>query len=88
MWECEIAPHSIFEYPSGAKLRDHTLFMDGREQDAVIYERSGLKAGDKIVGPAIVVEMDSTTLVLSGHVAEIDRMGNILIMPARGSEGK
>ena len=74
--------------PSAAKLRDHTLFMDGREQDAVIYERSGLKAGDKIVGPAIVVEMDSTTLVLSGHVAEIDRIGNILIMPARGSEGK
>ena len=74
--------------PSAAKLRDHTLFMDGREQDAVIYERSRLRAGDKIAGPAIVVEMDSTTLVLSGHVAEVDRMGNILITPARGSEGK
>ena len=68
--------------PSAAKLRDHTLFMDGREQDAVIYERSKLRAGDKIVGPAIFVEMDSTTLVLSGHVAEIDRMGNVLITPA------
>ena len=68
--------------PSAAKLRDHTLFMDAREQDAVIYERSKLRAGDKIVGPAIFVEMDSTTLVLSGHVAEIDRMGNVLITPA------
>ncbi|MCH8202379.1 MAG: hydantoinase/oxoprolinase family protein [Proteobacteria bacterium] len=68
--------------PSAAKLRDHTLFMDGHEQDAVIYERSKLRAGDKIVGPAIFVEMDSTTLVLSGHVAEIDRMGNVLITPA------
>jgi N-methylhydantoinase A len=68
--------------PSAAKLRDHTLFMDGQEQAAIIYQRSGLKAGDKIAGPAIVVEMDSTTLVLSGHVAEIDGMGNILISPA------
>jgi N-methylhydantoinase A len=40
-----------------------------------------LKAGDKIIGPAIVVEMDSTALVLPGCVAEVDRLGNILITP-------
>ena len=65
--------------PSGAKLRDHTLWMDGREQAAVIYDRAKLKAGDIIPGPAIVCEMDSTTLIESGCVATVDPVGNILI---------
>ena len=65
--------------PSAAKMRDHILWMDGREQAAVIYDRSRLKQGDIIAGPAIVIEMDSTTLIESGCVAAVDRVGNILI---------
>lgn len=67
--------------PSGAKLYDHKLWMDGREQDAVIYDRAKLRAGDRVSGPAIVTEMDSTTLVHSGHIAVVDAFGNILINP-------
>jgi N-methylhydantoinase A len=44
--------------PAAAKMRDHTLWMDGREQAAVIYDRAKLRAGDVIPGPAIVCEMD------------------------------
>jgi N-methylhydantoinase A len=65
--------------PASAKMRDHTLWMDGREQPAVIYDRAALRAGDVILGPAIVVEMDSTTLIESGCVASVDAVGNILI---------
>ncbi|MEY4472306.1 MAG: hypothetical protein RL671_610 [Pseudomonadota bacterium] len=65
--------------PIAAKMRDHTLWMDGREQAAVIYDRSKLRQGDVIPGPAIVVEMDSTTLIESGCVATVDAVGNILI---------
>jgi N-methylhydantoinase A len=65
--------------PAAAKMRDHTLWMDGREQAAVIYDRSKLRQGDVIPGPAIVVEMDSTTLIESGCVATVDHVGNILI---------
>jgi N-methylhydantoinase A len=65
--------------PAAAKMRDHTLWMDGREQAAVIYDRSKLKQGDVIAGPAIVIEMDSTTLIEAGCVATVDRVGNILI---------
>ena len=65
--------------PSAAKIRDHTLWMDGREQAAVIYDRAKLRAGDIIPGPAIVCEMDSTTLIESGCVATVDAVGNILI---------
>ena len=65
--------------PAAAKLRDHMLWMDGREQAAVIYDRAKLKAGDILPGPAIVCEMDSTTLIESGCVATVDPVGNILI---------
>jgi N-methylhydantoinase A len=68
--------------PSGAKVEDHEVWIDGKMQAAVIYERSKLRAGDRIEGPAIVVEMDSTALILPGHVAEVDNFGNILINPA------
>ncbi|WP_372730234.1 hydantoinase/oxoprolinase family protein [Novosphingobium sp.] len=65
--------------PIAAKMRDHTLWMDGREQAAVIYDRAKLRAGDVIPGPAIVCEMDSTTLIESGCTGTVDAVGNILI---------
>lgn len=69
--------------PGRARIRDHTLWMDGREQAAVIYDRAKLRQGDRIPGPAIITEMDSTTLVESGCEAVIDRVGNILINPVQ-----
>ncbi|WP_428149682.1 hydantoinase/oxoprolinase family protein [Brevundimonas sp.] len=68
--------------PSQARLRDHTLWMDNAEQAAVIYDRSKLDAGDVIPGPAIVVEMDSTTLIETRHIGTVDAFGNILITPS------
>lgn len=68
--------------PAKAKIRDHKLWMDGREQHAVIYDRAKLLQGDVISGPAIITEMDSTTLVESNCTATIDKVGNILINPA------
>ena len=65
--------------PAAAKMRDHTLWMDGRSQAAVVYDRSKLRQGDIIPGPAIVTEMDSTTLIESGCIAAVDHVGNILI---------
>ena len=67
--------------PAAAKLRDHEVWADGGFQPAVIYDRSKLKASDRVQGPAIVVEMDSTTLVLPGFEAVVDRFGVILINP-------
>ena len=53
----------------------------GRSMPAGIYDRSLLKAGHRVPGPAIVCQMDTTTLILPGHTGEIDRIGNILIRP-------
>ena len=40
-----------------------------------------LKAGNRIAGPAIVMEMDSTTVILPRHHGKVDAYGNILIYP-------
>ncbi len=66
---------------SDAVINTETIYVDGSDQDAKIYDRSKLKAGNRIAGPAIVVEMDSTTLILPGHSGEVDKLGNILIRP-------
>ena len=68
--------------PDAAKVRDHEVWMDGGVKPAAIYDRAGLRAGDQIVGPAVITEMDSTTLLLSGDIATVDAFGNILITPA------
>ncbi|MEP0190438.1 MAG: hydantoinase/oxoprolinase family protein [Erythrobacter sp.] len=65
--------------PADAKIRDHRLWMDGEERAAVIYDRARLKQGDVITGPAIITEMDSTTLVENGCSATVDKVGNIMI---------
>jgi len=64
-----------------AVIREHTLWADGGEHAAKIYARSKLLAGDVIPGPAIVAEMDSTTVILPKHAATVDRLGNLLIRP-------
>lgn len=65
--------------PSDAKIRDHELWMNGQMMPAVIYDRAKLKANDVIKGPAIVIEMDSTTLIEADCIATVDHVGNILI---------
>ena len=47
--------------------------------DCPSYDRYRLPAGGVIDGPAIVEEMDSTTVVHPGFRAEVDQYGNLLI---------
>ena len=56
--------------------------MEGKDMDANLYRRDQLKAGNKIEGPAVVLEMDSNTVILSGHTGNVDKFGNILIAPS------
>jgi len=48
---------------------------------ATLYDREKLMAGNVLMGPAIVTEMDSTTVLLPGFRGDIDDYGNILIRP-------
>jgi N-methylhydantoinase A len=63
------------------RLHDTTFYYEGQHHDAVIYDRNKLHEGLVVPGPAIVSEMDSTTVVLPGHQARVDAVGNLLIEP-------
>ena len=68
--------------PAAAEMLKHEIYVDGGMREALLYDRSKLKAGNVIAGPAIVLEMDSTTLVLPDHEGRVDEYGNILITPS------
>ena len=53
----------------------------GRPVDAKLYDRAKLLAHNLIEGPAVVTEMDSTTLILPGYFGAVDPFGNIVIRP-------
>ena len=67
---------------SGALIHQSRFFYEGDWHDAGIYDRGRLGAEDVVAGPAIVSEMDSTTVVLPGYSATVDTVGNLLIQPA------
>jgi N-methylhydantoinase A len=69
------------ESPAAAVAAKLSIFVEGKDQDATLYDRSRLRSGNVVSGPAIIIEMDSTTLILPGHQGRVDDWGNILITP-------
>ena len=55
------------------------IYVEGRFTEANVYRRSGLGWGSVVRGPAIVEQLDSTTLILPGQRAETDEFGNLII---------
>jgi len=83
----DVAPVSLEEGdgdPSGARVATSPIHVGGEQVTADIYDRAKLRAGDVIRGPAIVTEMDSTTLVLPDHAAVVHASGSLLINPVEG----
>lgn len=67
--------------PSAALVSTNDVWMDGEYAKAGIYDRAKLLAGNVVEGPAVITEMDSTTLVLSGHAATVHSSASLLIAP-------
>ena len=59
--------------------RDVWLTEAGGWTETALYDRAALMPGQSLAGPAIVEQMDSTTLILPGQTARIDAWGNIVI---------
>lgn len=55
-------------------------------QQYVLYSRDRLKNGNVIGGPAIVEQMDSTTVIMAGQTGRVDRYLNIIISRNESSE--
>jgi len=65
------------------KIIESRFYYEGDWYDVNIYDRNKLNIGLEVAGPAIVGEMDSTTVILPGFVATVDAIGNLLINPVK-----
>jgi N-methylhydantoinase A len=72
---------------SDAVTGESPIYFSGADYNAILYDREKLWPGHIVPGPAIVTEMDSTTVVFPGHQAEVDKVGNLLIEPV-GHKGR
>jgi N-methylhydantoinase A len=68
----EDASHAVID-------SEHEAYFDGEFVKAPLYDRALLKPNNRLYGPAIVTQKDSTTLVLPGFVAKVDEHMNLLI---------
>jgi len=75
---------AVRELPTGSENSDQAItarrraYFDGW-YDCPIYDRGRLVGGNRVKGPAIIEQMDSTTVIFPGQSAHIDRFGNIVI---------
>lgn len=60
---------------------DHQAYFDGEFVTTPLYDRGLLQPNNRVYGPAIVVQKDSTTLILPDYVAEVDAFTNLIITP-------
>jgi N-methylhydantoinase A len=67
--------------PSGALVELRKVYFEAAEGfvECPVYDRRRLSPGHRLPGPAIVEQMDATTVVPPGHRAEVDALGNLLI---------
>jgi N-methylhydantoinase A/oxoprolinase/acetone carboxylase beta subunit len=84
-----IAPLHAREVPRGGESpaaalsheREAWFRVEGelRELPTKFYDRQQLAAGNRLDGPAVINQYDTTTVIPPGLTAEIDRHGNIVI---------
>ncbi|WP_339155677.1 hydantoinase B/oxoprolinase family protein [Actinomadura luteofluorescens] len=55
------------------------MHVDGAWRDVDLYRREGLRPGDAVPGPAIIVEANATTVVDPGWRAAVNDLGHLLL---------
>ncbi len=55
------------------------VFFAGAWVPTRVYDRARLRPGNRLVGPAVIEQLDSTTVLPPGHSAEVDGWGNLVI---------
>ncbi|KIC38877.1 hydantoinase/oxoprolinase family protein [Leisingera sp. ANG-M7] len=60
--------------------------VDGREKQAAFVPRASLKPGDRILGPALITEPQTSTLVSVDFSAHADAIGNLVLIQDQKGE--
>lgn len=66
---------------SGARVGSRAVYLPeaGGFVECPVYERSLLASGNRLVGPALIDQLDATTLILPGQRAAVDGYRNVVI---------
>jgi N-methylhydantoinase A len=73
-------PHRQGDWANAQKAKRLVYFAEtGEFVDCPIYERNRLWADGRLVGPAIIEQVDATTVIHPGYTARVDGYGNLLI---------
>ena len=65
--------------PKQALLKRQPIVYGKRSWDGAVYSRSLLRAGNRIDGPALVIDPESTSFIPPGFRGRLDRLGNLII---------
>ena len=55
------------------------IFADGRPVDTVVIDRSRLRPGHQLAGPAVIEQLDATTLLHPGDTMVVDAALNLIV---------
>jgi N-methylhydantoinase A len=55
------------------------VHLDCGPRQCPVYDRTRLPRGTRIEGPAILIQLDTTTFILPDQIATLDRIGNLVI---------
>lgn len=65
--------------PSRAQIATVSVVFREGELQTPLYDRDLMGTGNRIAGPALVVQLDTTTVVPPGWQGEVDAYGNLLL---------
>jgi len=77
----EHPPENVAHTLEEALIGTRRAYFAGDWVDTPNYDRDKLSPGMTVSGPAIIVQYDTTTVLLPEHYAQIDEHRNILIWP-------
>ena len=67
--------------PGAARVAENEVVFQQGPLPTAIYQRDLLRHGNVVEGPAVVLQMDSTTAIPPGWRAEVDGYGNLVVEP-------
>ena len=62
-----------------APKQSRHVWFEGGWQEARVHQRDALLPGMRFIGPAIVEQLDATTVIEPGQAVEVDRIANLII---------
>jgi N-methylhydantoinase A len=71
----------------GGPLGSRRVWFEGGWMETPVYRREQLAVGATLTGPAVVEQLDATTVIEPGDRVRVDRLGNLVIAVRGLGEG-